>query len=71
MTTIKLQKHYSGNGTTEPRRELLPKLKIVRCHDYKCGKNWGAVYEDGYELNLHHAVGRNGYKKSDIKLETY
>ena len=69
-TTIKLPKHYTGNGTIAPRRELLPKLKVLRCRDLQCGRNWFAVYEDGYELNLHHAVGRNGFKKSEIKLTT-
>lgn len=70
MVTLKLPKHYIGNGTTEARKELLPKLKIEKCQDWKCGRNWHAVYEDGYSLNLHYAVGKNGYRKSDIKLVT-
>ena len=68
MTTIKLPKHYSGTGTTTPRVELKPKLKILPCRDKKCGKNWFAVYEDGFELNLHLQIGRNGFSKKSINL---
>lgn len=70
MTTITVSKRYIGNGTTVSRREASFKLQVIRCHDEKCGRHWGLVYEDGYELNLHHAVGRNGYKKSEIKILT-
>ena len=70
MTTITIKKRYIGNGTTEPRREASFKLQVVRCDDKQCGRNWGLVYEDGYELNLHYAVGKNGYKKSEIAIKT-